>query len=55
MSQDNWYIDIYSDCDRSMGLEVGLAGTKLAVVLLVLIKEGLDYLPTVCTLIGRDR
>lgn len=55
MSQKNWFVHIYSDCDRPMGLEIGLAGAILVITVLVFIQKALNYFASVNTLISRDR
>ena len=55
MSQNNWFIDIYSDCYRSMGLETGLTDTNWIISFFIFIQKELNYFAIVNILISRDR
>ena len=54
VSQQNRFVNVNSDCHRSMTLKVGLAGTILVIAVLVFIQEALNYLAAVHSLISRD-
>ena len=55
MSQNNWFIDIYGNCDRSMGSEIGLIMTISIISAFIFIQKVLNYFATVNILISRDR